>query len=164
MLKYVFLAGAMTLSAPAFAQDVPAQATPPQTTQPVPVTTEPTAPVQPQAVPQAPAPADSVATPAQDSTATAPSDAPAAVQPAATTQVADVVTKEFPSYDKNADGALSAKEFDAWMVALKTASDPATKATAPATKTWLTQAFAQADTDKNKKVSKAELTGFLSQG
>ncbi len=59
---------------------------------------------------------------------------------------------------------LSAAEFDAWMVALKTASDPTTKADAPATKTWLTQAFAQADTDKNKKVTKAELNGFLVAG
>jgi Ca2+-binding EF-hand superfamily protein len=96
--------------------------------------------------------------------AAAAQDSSAAAQPPGATQVADVVAKEFPNYDKNGDGVLSATEFDAWMVALKTASDPSTKATAPATKTWLTKAFAQADTDKNKKVSKAELTGFLSQG
>ena len=141
MLKYVFLAGAMMASAPALAQDMPAQ-----TTQPAPTTTEQSAPAQPPA---------QTAVPAQDSTV--------AAQPVAPTQIADVVTKEFPTYDKNGDGNLSASEFDAWMVALKTASDPSTKATAPATKTWLSQAFAQADTDKNKKVSQTELTGFLSQ-
>ncbi|WP_242137452.1 EF-hand domain-containing protein [Sphingomonas sp. TREG-RG-20F-R18-01] len=86
----------------------------------------------------------------------------AAAQPATGTQVADVVGTEFPTYDKDHDGALSAREFGAWMVALKTASDPSTKATAPATKSWIAQAFAQADTDKNKKVSKGELTTFLS--
>ena len=161
MLKHVFLAGAMTLSVPAFAQEVPVQDKTPQTTPATPMPTEPTDPAQSApATPQMTAPADSAAPPARDSMATAQ---PAAAAPTPAAQVADVVTKEFPSYDKNGDGNLSAKEFDTWMVALKTASDPATKATAPATKTWLTQAFAQADTDKNKKVSKSELTGFLSQ-
>lgn len=105
-----------------------------------------------------------------DQTQSAPSPAAAApaesAQPQAAaaqpTTVADVVTTEFPTYDKNGDGSLSAAEFGAWMVALKTASDPSTKATAPATKTWVTQAFAQADGDKNKKISKGELTTFLS--
>lgn len=152
MLKYVLLAGVMSVSAPALAQTAPAQSMTPQSTQSAPATPDSTAM---QAAPQAAQPTDSAAAPAQD--------AVAATQPAAATQVADVVTKEFPSYDKNGDGNLSAKEFDTWMVALKTASDPSTKATAPATKTWLNQAFAQADTDKNKKVSQSELTGFLSQ-
>ncbi len=162
MLKHVFLAGAMTLSVPAFAKDVPAKDTTLQTAQPITATTDQSASAQPtQAAPQTDTPAESVAT-VQDSTAATP--AVAAAQPAAATQVAAVVSKEFPSYDKNKDGVLSATEFDAWMVALKMASDPATTANAPATRTWLTQAFAQADTDKNRKVSKAELTGFLSQG
>ncbi|PTS83874.1 calcium-binding protein [Sphingomonas sp. HMWF008] len=152
MLKYVVLASVMSVSAPALAQTAPAQSMTPQSTQSAPATPDSTAM---SAAPQAAQPADSAAAPAQD--------AVAATQPAAATQVADVVTKEFPSYDKNGDGTLSAKEFDTWMVALKTASDPSTKATAPATKTWLNQAFAQADTDKNKKVSQSELTGFLSQ-
>lgn len=100
-------------------------------------------------------------TPSVQSTTSAESSAPqeASAQPAT---VATVVGTEFPTYDKDGDGALSAAEFGAWMVALKTASDPSTKATAPATKTWVTAAFAQADKDKNKKVSKTELTTFLS--
>ncbi|WP_404369911.1 EF-hand domain-containing protein [Sphingomonas sp. MMS24-J45] len=137
----------MSVSAPALAQTAPAQSMTPQSTQSVPATSDSTAM-------QAAQPADSASAPAQDA---------AAAQPVAATQVADVVTKEFPTYDKNGDGNLNAKEFDTWMVALKTASDPSTKATSPATKTWLNQAFAQADADKNKKVSQSELTGFLSQ-
>ncbi|MEG3174920.1 EF-hand domain-containing protein [Sphingomonas sp. RB3P16] len=91
-------------------------------------------------------------------------DAAAATQPITDTkQVAAVVDKEFTSYDKDGDGVLSAAEFDAWMVALKTATEPKTEASSPATKTWLDTAFAQADTDQNSKVSKTELTGFLSQ-
>ena len=155
MLKYALLAGAMTLSAPAFAQAAPNQDMAPQPTQSAPATTDQAVPAQPAA------PADSAVAPAQD--AVAASQPTTATQPATTTQVAEVVTKEFPSYDKNGDGNLSAKEFDAWMIALKTASDPSTKATAPATKAWLNQAFAQADADKDKKVSQTELTGFLSQ-
>ena len=49
------------------------------------------------------------------------------------------------------------------MLALKTASDPATKPASKETKTWLNQAFAQADKDESRSVSKTELTGFLSQ-
>lgn len=156
MLKSVFLAGSMMIAAPVFAQDAPNKQAAPQTTQSVPATTD-------QSAPQPAMPADSTpAAPASDPTAAQDSTTTAA-QPAATgTQVADVVNKEFASYDKNRDGVLSPKEFDTWMLALKTASDPTTKPASAATKTWLNQAFAQADTDKNRKVSKTELTGFLS--
>ena len=51
-----------------------------------------------------------------------------------------------------------------WMVALKTKTDPATKPDAPETKKWVSAAFAQADADKNKSLTKAEVTGFLTQG
>ncbi len=71
---------------------------------------------------------------------------------------------EFPSYDKDSNGALSETEFASWMVALKTASDPTTKAESAEVKKWIGQAFASADADKSKSVSKTELTGFLSQG
>jgi len=128
--------------------------------------TAPAAPVsQPAQAAQAqPAPAaDPAAAPAPQAADATPQ--PQATRPAASgNQVADVVNKEFPTYDKDSNGALSEPEFSAWMVALKTASDPSTKATDPATKAWVDKAFAQADTDKNKAVSKQELTGFLSQG
>lgn len=152
MLKYALLAGAMTLSVPAFAQNVPGQQSAPQTSQSAPATTDQT--VQDQGA--------STATPAADA-ASAQGPATAAAEPVPATQVADVVSKEFATYDTDGNGTLNAKEFGAWMVALKTASDPATKAESKATKTWIGQAFAQADKDKSKSVSKTELTGFLGQ-
>ncbi|MGY2735908.1 EF-hand domain-containing protein [Sphingomonas sp. UYP23] len=91
-------------------------------------------------------------------------EAEAAAKPAvAGTPAADIINREFGSYDKDGNGVLNAAEFDAWMVALKTASDPKTDAAAPAMKTYLAEAFTQADADKSKTVSKAELTAFLSQ-
>ena len=165
MLKYAFLAGAMIASAPAMAQQPPA---PPQTSlfaeQPAPAAqatqTDPAQPAPQTTAPAQPAPAPTTATdPAQAAPAQTAQAAPTKAQ-----QIAQVVDSEFATYDKDKDGVLSPAEFDAWMVALKTAADPSTKADAPATKTWLTQAFAQADTDKNKKVSKAELNTFLVAG
>ncbi len=165
MLKYTLLTGAMIISVPALAQTTPA---PDQNTSPS-TTTSPTTP-QTSPVPSAAQPAPATPMAAQPQTAPAPTD-PAAPAPSAQAanpapagdQVAAVVDKEFPTYDKNADGALSKGEFSAWMLALKSASDPSVKATDPATKTWMTQAFAQADSDKSKSVSKDELTNFLAQ-
>ncbi|WP_010164415.1 EF-hand domain-containing protein [Sphingomonas sp. PAMC 26617] len=147
MFKSIVIASAVLISAPVFGQTTqPAAAVPPGAQQGATnIDANSSAPSS-----QGAAPAES--TPAQTTTAQAASGA----------QVAEVVGTEFPTYDKDGDGALSAKEFGAWMVTLKTASDPSTKATAPATKTWIAQAFAQADVDKNRKVSKGELTTFLS--
>ena len=174
MLKYALLAGSMMIAAPAFAQT----AAPQNNVPPAPVSTDAAAPVtsdaqaapaaaQTQPVPATPAPnaqaaAPAPADPATATAQTAPAE-PAAGAEATGDQVAVVVGKEFPTYDKNADGALSKTEFSDWMLALKTASDPSTKAEDPKTKTWMTQAFAQADTDKSKSVSKDELTKFLAQ-
>ncbi len=163
MLKYALLAGAMTIAAPVLAQMAPQTATnpaPAATTTPVapatPATTTDAAPATTQAAPASP----TTAAPAAPQTATA---APAE-QPATGSQVAQVVDAEFPTYDKDSDGKLSQTEFSAWMVALKTKSDPATKADSPETKKWNTAAFAQADADKSKSVGKDELTAFLSKG
>ena len=152
MLNYALLAGAMMIAAPAIAQTTTQTApnpAPSGTMTPVapaaPATTTDAMPATPQAAPQ--------------TAAAAPAE-----QPATGSQVAQVVDTEFPTYDKDGDGKLSQVEFSAWMVALKTKSDPATKADSPATKKWNTAAFAQADTDKSKSVSKDELTGFLSKG
>lgn len=177
MLKYVFLAGAMTIAAPVLAQDLPAsgdQAAPtaatartvPQT-QPIPADpaqTNPATPADPAAAPgAATAQADSARP--MDATQPAVRTAQASAAPGdKTQQVAQIVDSEFASYDKDRNGSLSATEFDAWMVALKTAADPSTKAASPDTKKWMAAAFAQADTDKSKSVSKAELTGFLASG
>ncbi|WP_322963030.1 EF-hand domain-containing protein [Sphingomonas fuzhouensis] len=140
MMKYAFLGAAMMVSAPVLAQVTPAPA---QTT-----------PAAPQ---------DAPATSADPAQPTAEPAAPAQVQ-ATGSQIAQVVDTQFPTYDKDGDGKLNKAEFAQWMVALKSQSDPSTKADAPATKKWIGSAFAQADTDKDKAVSKTELTGFLSQG
>lgn len=111
----------------------------------------------------APAPAAPVATAQAQPEATTPAPAQqGAVTGAA--QIAQVISAEFPTYDGNKDGSLEKAEFGKWMVALKTASDPSTKATDPATVQWVSGAFAQADADKSNNVSQAELTKFLTQG
>jgi hypothetical protein len=163
MLKYALLGAAMAMTAPALAQT----ATGAQTATPAPAqvtsTTGNTA-----AVPQTSAAPTAPISATPDATAAAPADTAAqtaadpAAQPAAgPDQVASVVDSQFGTYDKDADGKLSAAEFGTWMVALKSQTDPATDADSPATKKWNQAAFAQADTDKSKSVTKAELTGFL---
>ena len=154
MLKFVLIGSAMVLSEPAVAQNGAAAG---QTT----TATDPAAPTaQTQAAPQSPvdsAMAGPATTAAQSTTAT-----PAAGETVTgASAVAQVVESEFPTYDKDANGALSKTEFGAWMVALKTASDPSTKAASAATKTWVGQSFTAADADKSASVSKAELAGFL---
>lgn len=172
MLKYALLAGAITFAAPALAQTTTAPA------QPTPVTTGDTAPgassspataqtTPTDATPMRSATAQAATTPAATAQAAAAQPAPtqqAATQPASGDQVAQVVDTEFAGYDKNSDGKLNTAEFGAWMVALKTKTDPSTKAGTPETKKWVDAAFAQADTDKSKSLSKTELTSFLSQG
>ena len=185
MLKYVLLAGAMTISVPALAQSKPAATPTAPTTQVSPAQTVPEAAPVPAAPantaqPQTVTPADPMAAapaspaPAQDAqAATQQVPADPAVQPAqqaatapvtGAAQIAQVVNTEFPTYDKDKSGTLNQSEFGAWMVALKEKSDPSTKPDSLATKAWVAQAFASADKDKSKSLSKAELTGFLSQG
>ncbi len=149
MLKTIILAGTMTIAAPVLAQTAPQVA-------PVAQAASQTAVDPATTVPQAAAdPAAPVeAAPAQTAEA-APADG---------AQVAQAVDTQFGTYDKNADGKLSRAEFSAWMVALKTASDPSTKAASTETKKWVGAAFAQADTDKNSSLDKTEVTGFLAQG
>lgn len=187
MLKHVLLASAFVISVPALAQNQPQTATPqpdtnaspaqPQTapvpaaptaTAPAPQTTPaptaavpatPPAPTTAELQPQtAPAPNAQAANPAPTDSATA---AATPANPGA--QVAEVVNGEFGTYDKNKNGSLSKTEFGAWMTALRTKADPSLKDDA-ANKSWVAQAFTQADTDKSKSVSKDELTNFLSQG
>jgi hypothetical protein len=164
MKKAILLCAAMTISAPAFAQTAAPSA------MPAPTGAMPQADLgaatATQAAPTAQQPmAQTPAAPADTAQAATTAPAPTTGQPASgSTQVAQVVNTEFATYDKNKDGVLSKTEFGDWMVALKSASDPSTKADAPATKTWVGQAFASADKDRSKTVSKTELTGFLSQG
>ena len=85
----------------------------------------------------------------------------AAAQPASGDAVAQAVDQQFASYDKDGNGTLSKTEFGDWMVALKSQSDPATKADSATTKQWVGAAFAQADKNKSQTLTKTELVGFL---
>ncbi len=150
MLKYAMLAGAVMIAAPVLAQ---AAATSPQAPASGGSVAAQTSQSDAMATPQSGAPTDPV-----------PMQSAAREQAATGSQVAQVVDTEFPTYDKNGDGKLSAAEFAGWMVALKTKTDPSTKPDAPETKKWVSAAFAQADTDKNKSLTKTEVTSFLTQG
>lgn len=120
-----------------------------------------TSPAQTTSVPVAPAPNPVASTPVP--VASAPVPLAQMPRPATTSgEIATIVAREFAAYDKNADGGLSAAEFGDWMVKLKTIADPSVTADAPSTKTWLGAAFAQADLDRSRSVTLAELTGFLS--
>jgi hypothetical protein len=149
MLKYAMLAGAALIAAPVLAQTTTSSQTSPSSGDVSSQASQPDA----MSAPQQGAPTDQV-----------PMQSAAREQPASGAQVAQVVDTEFPTYDKNGDGKLSTAEFSGWMVALKSKADPTTKAGAPETKKWVSAAFAQADTDKNKSLTKTEVTSFLSQG
>jgi len=174
MLKYAFLMTAAAVASPALAQTQQAPAQGGEIAAgrtPIQAETGTAAPATGAPAQAAPAAPDQTAAtrPTPDATQGTPVPAQTAdAQPqqaaAGGDQVAQVVGQEFKTYDKDANGSLSQAEFGAWMVALKTASDPSTKAEAPATKKWVGAAFAQADKDKSRSLSQTELTGFLSQG
>ncbi|MHA6724179.1 EF-hand domain-containing protein [Sphingomonas sp. RS2018] len=168
MMKTAMMVSALAIATPAFAQEAQSAPASPTTTAPTADQTAPgrtplTAADPATAAPPAQTAEAAPVTPAQEAPAQVAA-APAAAPPATgATQIAQVVSTEFPTYDKNADAKLDKAEFGAWMVALKTASDPSTKAGDPATTKWVSGAFASADTDKSKGVSQAELTKYLSQ-
>jgi hypothetical protein len=97
---------------------------------------------------------------AQSPTTSQPSaDAETAI-PAAPTDARTIIASEFPSYDKDSNGALSKAEFDGWMTAMRDRAGEKPLAAKEQT-TWLKGAFATADADKSKTVSQDELTTFL---
>jgi hypothetical protein len=97
-------------------------------------------------------------TPMPQSSAPAQDSAAPAATPASDPKA--IIASEFPTYDKDANGALSRVEFDTWLTALKEKSGDTTMK--PADKTaWLKTAFTTADKDKSKGVSLAELTDYL---
>ena len=94
----------------------------------------------------------------QSEPAPASEAAPApAAQPTQAEVVAAKVQGEWGKYDAGAKGYLSRAEFGKWMGDLRSAANqPAPDAA------WLKSAFAQADADKNAKLTASELTKFLS--
>lgn len=149
MLRSILLAGAVMISVPALAQEAPAQETPPASAE---------QPAETAQQPQEATPAAPAEQPAQAAEQAAPAQGQ---QPANATQIAAVVDQGFPTYDKDADGSLKAEEFSSWMVALRSASEPAFKGESAADKQWLSAALTQADKDKSGGVNKEELTTFL---
>lgn len=171
MLKSILLASAVAISAPAFAQDVPQQQTPPPQEQPAPTeSTEPVPQEAPAPAPQpeaevtpAPTPAPTPSptpTPTPEPQAQAEASQPAQ-QPANAAQIAQIVDQGFPTYDKDGDGNLTGEEFGSWMVALRSATEPAFTGESAADKEWLTRALAAADADKSGGVTNPELKTFL---
>lgn len=146
MLKYLFLAGSVVLAAPVLAQTAPAQdmtsPQPVQQTAPDAVDTTPVAPNAPvQAAPQGPS--------AAPTTNAAP--------PAAVT---DTVSRDFPTFDADHNGALNGSEFATWMLKLRAAAEPSFNATGPEATQWAQSTFAYADTDKSGSVSAVEMAAL----
>ena len=106
----------------------------------------------PEAMPASSA-AQSAPAPASEAAAT---PAPAA-QPTQAEIVASKVQAEWAKYDEGAKGHLSRAEFGKWMGDLRSAANQPAPDTA-----WLKKAFAQADVDKDAKLTASELTSFLS--
>jgi outer membrane biosynthesis protein TonB len=172
MLKSILLASAVAISAPAFAQDMPQQQTPPPQEQPAPTemtepvpqeapapATQPEAEVTPAPTP-APTPTPTPEPQAAEPQAQAQTSQPAQ-QPANAAQIAQIVDQGFPTYDKDGDGNLTGEEFGSWMVALRSATEPAFTGESAADKEWLTRALAAADADKSGGVTNPELKTFL---
>jgi hypothetical protein len=150
-MKKLLLGLATLVSAPLSAQQAaaPAQTAPaaptaaPVTGPAAPITQAPSAPARP-----------SMTTGSGAITTRAPATTPG--------EVAAIVAREFPAYDRDRNGALTPPEFETWMVRLKTIADPTLTPQAPHLRTWLGAAFQQADADRSRSVTLAELTGFLS--
>jgi PPE-repeat protein len=170
MFKAILLATTVLVATPAFAQNKPMTATPPaqeQTvtpdqTAPAPADTTTATPADAATTAQAtPAPQTETAQPTPAQPAATASAEPAA-QPAATQdQVAQAVSRDFGTYDKDANGTLSQAEFGSWISTLRKASEPTFKPGSPEAETYVGQAFAATDLDKNKSIDKTELTTFL---
>jgi hypothetical protein len=156
MLRIITAAGILAIASPALAQDAAPMDTPPQDTSASPG---------PESLPSpAPtSPAAEGAPPADAGTSTAAAPPPA--EPSKEVQVKQVVEANFPTYDADQSGDLNAKEFDGWLTVLRQKSAEAKGAsdTMPDAEkqAWMKAAFAKADTDQSKKISKAELETFL---
>lgn len=137
-----------------------AQATP-QPTQPAPAQGVAQTTGTPEASPAATASAAPAAQPGTEPAAATAAATPAATPATSQEQVAQAVGRDFSGYDKDADGKLSKTEFADWMGSLRKAAEPGFQPGSAEAATWASQAFTNADTDKNAAVNKQELTVFL---
>jgi hypothetical protein len=155
MFRIITSASALALTAiaiPAFAQTTSPSGGMPNTGSIQETQVPPSSPPMSQPAPE-PAPAPESSAPAPD---------PAASKAAA---VKEVVEAEFPTYDADKNASLSKVEFTKWVTALREKSDASQgkteKMPAPEMAKWTTSAFAAADKDKSKKVTKEEMMAFL---
>jgi hypothetical protein len=112
--------------------------------------------------PAAPTPQSAPDAPIEPAPPADPAAAPSTADREA--KVAQLVDTEFPTYDADKNGELSQAEFSKWVMALHSkaeASGGAAMKDAAAKEKWAKDAFAQADADKSKKISKAEMSKFL---
>ncbi|WP_443971531.1 EF-hand domain-containing protein [Sphingobium sp. CR28] len=137
-------------------------------TSPAPAANAPVQSVDPATAAPAPAPTQAAPAPSAAPAPTSPDAAPttAQAQPAPTNSSAAVqtaVNTGFGKYDADGDGNLTEAEFKTWIAALKTDEMKATGQSVNAAEVtaYANAAFASADADKDQKVSKAEVTGFL---
>jgi uncharacterized membrane protein len=172
MLKAILLATSVLVATPAFAQDKPMtdttqtqdQSATPDQTAPAPADAATATPADQAATATAtatPAPQTQAAQPTPAQPATTAEAQPAAQPAASQDQVAQAVSRDFGNYDKDSNGTLSQTEFGAWIGTLRKAAEPTFQPASPDGQTYIGQAFAATDTDKNKSVDKTELTTFL---
>jgi hypothetical protein len=159
MFRIITTVSALALTAiaiPAFAQTTSPSGGAPNTGSIQETQVPPSSPPMSQPAPE-PAPA-----PAPAPVSSAPAPDPAASKAAA---VKEVVEAEFPTYDADKNAELSKVEFTKWVTALREKSDASQgkteKMPAPEMAKWTTSAFAAADKDKSKKVTKEEMMAFL---
>lgn len=155
MFRLITLSSALALSAaaPSFAQ----------TSDPMAAPTSPTAPGAPMTTDMPMPPPEASAPMTQPEAMVAPAPAATAADAKAAT-VAQIIETEFPNYDADKSGDLNQGEFSKWVLALHSKAEQAQAATAMGTKAraiWAKNAFATADADKSKKISKVELKAFL---
>ncbi len=108
------------------------------------------------------APAPQAATPPADATTPADTATTTTTTAAALATPQDakaLIASEFPTYDKDGNGALNRTEFVAWMTALRTRSGQGAMPAAEADGSFLS-----ADKDKSKAVTLAELQTYLTKG
>ena len=107
------------------------------------------------------APADAMAPEAaQTTTSTTETTTVAQAAPVPATDPKAALAQQFPTYDKDSNGTLSQIEFASWLGEMKTAQNTEKLTPAQISK-WANDSFSQADKDKSKSVTVAELQNFL---
>jgi len=93
-----------------------------------------------------------------------PADPPERTEAPSAAQIGQFVQAEFPTRDRDGDGALNQAEFSAWLGELMARAPGQTQPPSPEDQqARAATAFARADTDRNQSVSQDEMAAFLSR-